>query len=99
MWFRKKKKLVKWEECVGCGCLMRAARKEVEVERRGSPYDTAITFMIYTSPEDTTESFCGRCAPPYDVKVWIGPTPHYYRKETAREVEVTEKGKAIKEKS
>ena len=103
MWFRKKAPVAPYLECVGCGCLMRAARKEIAVERAsGSLYDTGSTITYWIegdSPEPVPsfESYCGRCAPSYDVKIWIGPTPHYYRREPSRDVEVTEKGKTIKE--
>ncbi len=104
MWFRKKatEKAPIFLGCVGCGCLMLVARKEVGVTRTsGSPFDASSTFgigstyAIYTSPEDTTEFFCGRCAPPYDMKRLTAGNARYYRTEPSRNIEVTEKGKKL----
>ncbi len=92
MWFRKKAPI--FLECVGCGCLMRRARKVIEVERVPGPFDAGTTIIFYTTAA-STEAYCGRCAPDYDVKEWVGPTPHYFRKEPSRKVEVTEKGKKL----
>ena len=111
MWFCKKApETVLCLACTGCGCLMWAARKEIEVRRTfgslfdtggtpytsGNPYYTG-TWTISSPPQYTTEPFCGRCAPPYDVKRLAGDKASYYRREPSRDVEVTEKGKAIKE--
>jgi hypothetical protein len=97
MWFRKKAvEGDEYPECVGCGCLMREARREVEVQR-GSPYDsTGNTIAYYTSPQSSIECFCDRCAPPYDLKTWEGDEAHYYLKESSKNIEVTEKGKLVK---
>lgn len=86
MWFRKKAPI--FLECTGCGCLMRRARKKVEVEWSG--LSMSGTFAMYGTPQRTTEPYCGRCAPPYDVTTREGGEVRYYRNEN---VEVTEKGK------
>lgn len=92
MWFRKK---APEYVCVGCGCLMRKARKEVETWEYGI---------------GRAEFYCGICAPSYDVRrrggdgyntlfitgaETIVEKARYYRKESAKETEITEKGKAI----
>lgn len=94
MWFRKK--AAGFVECVGCGCLMRVARKRVEVERTGTSSDTGFTYTIYSSPWPSTEHYCGRCAPAYDREEICGGERHYYRSEPSRNIEVDEKGKDIK---
>ena len=94
MWFRKKASI--FLECFGCGCLMRRARKVVEVEWVEGPLLSTDTIIsTYFSPRLSAEDYCGRCAPDYDVKGWIGPTPHYFRTEPSRNIEVTEKGKKL----
>ncbi len=95
MWFRKKapKLIGELSECVGCGCLMRTARKVVEVREEEGSFTVHWLGSEYTEPEPPSESYCGRCAPDYDVKGWIGPTPHYFR--TEPNIEVTEKGKKL----
>ena len=96
MWFRKKVACAEYVECVGCGCLMNKARKVVGVETSMySPSDTSSTFVYYSPPSHSTESYCGVCAPIYDIRRVEGGKACYYRKEPAKHVEVTEKGKAI----
>ena len=87
MWFRKKapEKTPDFQECEGCGCLMRLARVTVDVG--------------HTSFEPAMEAYCGKCAPPYTKMRHDGVKRRYYRKEPAHNVEVDEKGKPIKEKS
>ncbi len=89
MWFCKKApKPVEYKECVGCGCLMRRARKTVVVEHHSPLVDY----------NERIELYCGVCALPYDVKHYDGVNWRYYRKEPARNVEITEKGKVVMEK-
>ena len=87
MWFRKKApaKARDFQECTGCGCLMRFARATVDVG-----------YISFTA---VTEYYCGKCAPPYTKRRYDGVGWRYPRKEPARNVEVDEKGKVIKEKS
>ncbi len=99
MWFRKKALPVPCLECTGCGCSMWTARKEVEVERAsGSLFDAGGTMTYYIGsdyPEPSVESYCGRCAPPYDMKRVAGGEVSYYRQEPSKNIEVTEKGKKL----
>ncbi len=87
MWFCKKApaKALDFQECTGCGCLMGFARVTVDV---GYAYGAPVT-----------EDYCGKCAPPYTTMRHDGVKRRYYREEPARNVEVDEKGKVIKEKS
>ncbi len=94
MWFRKKAENPALVECVGCGCLMRTARKVVEVREEEGFFTVHWLGSEYTEPEPSSESYCGRCAPSYDVREWGGPKPRYFR--TEPNVEVTEKGKTVK---
>ena len=91
MWFRKK---ASYLECTRCGCSTWRARKVVKVEESGVWEDGS--FLPYFGPHSSTELYCGRCAPPYNVRCVKGSGTHYYRRE---DIEVTEKGKPIKEKS
>ena len=96
MWFRKKapEKAEIFLECAGCGCLVRRARKKVEVIKEGMllsdgclPSSWGTTFSV--------ESYCGRCVPPYDLVKWDDGEARYYRTEPARNIAVTEKGKKL----
>ncbi len=83
MWFRKKALI----ECVRCGCLMRAARRVVEVEHFG-----IVSGLLWSD----MESYCGKCAPLYDIEERGEGAPRYYLRD--QRIEITEKGKIIKEK-
>lgn len=95
MWFCKKAS--ENVECVGCGCLMRRAWKVVEVVEVGPPGSTGDTFTVYWEPHVRTEPYCGRCAPPYDIRQ-VGSEVSFARRQPAQNIEVDEKGKDIKEK-
>jgi hypothetical protein len=95
MWFCKKAAKADFLECVGCGCSMRQARKEVEVECSGISGDIGGSFVIYGSPQRSVEFYCGRCAPPYDMRRREGSVTRFYRSEPAQNVEITEKGKPV----
>ncbi|KKK63869.1 hypothetical protein LCGC14_2989950 [marine sediment metagenome] len=93
MRFRKKAGFL---ECAGCGCLMRRARKTVDMEdRAGFPTGTGGGSVYYTGAQYSTESYCGICIPAYDMRR-VTDKVHYYRTEPAYNVEVTEEGKPIK---
>ena len=93
MWFRKKAPV--FLECVGCGCLMWQARREVKVECSG--YTDGLTIVTYPgSLWRSTESYCGRCAPPYNTRVEGGAPTRFFRTEPSKNIEVTEKGKVVK---
>ncbi len=96
MLFRKKKE----EEprvCTGCGCLMQRAWKKVEVEGGEGILFGGLTIN-YGSSWPHTELYCGRCAPPYDIKLSCEGETHFYRIQPSQNIEVDEKGKPIKKK-
>jgi hypothetical protein len=80
---------------------MRRERKEVRV--RSKPYSldetgTAGPFIYFTSSRSCTELYCGKCAPPYDIREVDGAKVLYYRNHPAQKIEVSEKGEDIKAK-
>ena len=95
MWFRKK--VPEYKECAGCGCLMRRARKKVEAEDSGHRFSDGLSIN-YGSLWFHIELYCGRCAPPYDLRLSCAEETHFYRIQPPQNIEVDEKGKDIKKK-
>ncbi len=93
MWFRKKALI--FLECVGCGCLMRRARKNVEVDYSRYGNTTTTTTDVFGTTWPYIEHYCGRCVPPYDIKCFVGSKTRYFRTAPSQNIEVTEKGKDI----
>ena len=70
------------EICRGCGCLMAYASKTVE--RRDRSGNVRRSCSVCHSFQPYKLSYCGKCAPPYDIEEWTQTEVRYYVRQEVR---------------
>ena len=91
----KKKKLLMY--CYDCGCVLQHVSKSIPVN--GFTVDSG---PYYFTSCNKTRTYCGKCAPPYDiihpdaklVNTFWETIERYYKHQP--DIEVTKEGKSIK---
>ena len=68
--------------CVGCGSLLEYVSKKVV--KRGVQEGLYRCCPTCNRKLDSVRSYCGKCAPPYDIEEWTQTEVRYYVRQEVR---------------